>query len=343
MSTEIRPLHLPLPPKHPEKKILMEVPTGERLLGKTLTAVNTALQETIPFTFHPQLILVPERIEFSESIEKLIEKEEEERAPKSQYVYAGLSKAGVPSQVLDALFFYVKPSVLVPIYWSQSDNQKPTIYLTKDVKDDLSKNSQERLYVAALLGTRLIEETFLRLPTPLELTTIPWREIIRNNMDYVFDTILEQSKIQEECYHSFNRNTLDSFKEDVNRLLNDKSTRFVACGSEVHVLFPGQDIKTSDFIIGANFNSEIVSIVSMTIMKRFMKLMGLKPDRRIATEPERISRVKKILSTLTKETGLPVNTTQVFLDSLIPNYYSLLSKKISFGNQKIADPWTYPY
>ena len=307
-----------------------EVPSGGLLLGKTLAGVNKVMEEAI-HEFHSQPTMSAEQIQFVDSPEDLMEKERQEKGPRVQFMYAGLLKTGVPPTELDALFSNLDQTS--QLYLDRSG----TVYLTKATRDNLSKDSKTRIHTATTLGFELIEQILERQPTPLSLSSLPWREIARNHMEIAYKAILEQSK----QYPDFDREVFASFREAADKLLEHKKTRFAAKGARVYVIYPEKDIETSDFIFGSVFNSNIISIISKPIKERFMIFMAEQRTHDIPTDQEMTERTNRILKTLAQETGLTTDIKRAFLDSIIPPHYHLIAREVTFRGKTLITPWTY--
>lgn len=332
MPKENRPSHLS--PKDAGLRISREAPSGQRLLEKTLTIVNTALRESVPPKFHPQISLTPELIKFSGSPEKLREIEKEEKGPKSGFIYAGLQRAGVPSEVLDIqLFAATLADATVPTYWDKSG----TIHLADDVRDRLSGDAYPRAQMATFLGFKLVNDLLRRLPEPLELPPFPWREIVRNRMGANLDQMRQKSK----KYEGFKEEEFNAFIQNANSLLGEKKTRFIARGAEVQVLLPGQTTETADIKVGTKFDNELIALLSRPIKDRFIAIISMQTRNIRFTEPEVWTIIRRILEAMQGK-DLPTDTTTAYLDSLIPAYYPLLTQNLYFKGQEIANPWVYP-
>lgn len=325
MSRKEAPLSILMLSKDAGRKTITipEFPMGEALIQRTLDSVNMALRENIPPEFHPKLKLNPTQINFSKTKDQILAMEIQERSTKPQHMHDGLIESGMPADLINKLFSYIEASYPVPVYCHQPKNQTPIVYVVpRETKHNLSKSEQVRLQTAIFLGYQLIEHTVKRLVIPTELPTMPWKEIIRDNMEQSFKWIVETSKEQDTDFPNFNIDKFNSFRRKMNDLLSIRNVRFIAHGAEVHVVFPGQDLATSDFSLGSLFNQGIITLIAKPIERRFVNLLLNKRSNSYQKRPELEASAYDIITSLSANTRLSKEDTfGSFVHSRIPIYY----------------------
>lgn len=322
MSRKEAQLSMRMPPKDSGRKVVPEFPMGEALVQRTIDSVNMALRENTPPEFHPKLNLNPTQINFSKTKDQILAMEIQARSAKPQYMHDGLIESGMPANLINRLFSSIEAFYPVPVYCHQPDIKTPVAYVVpRGAKHNLSKSEQVRLQTAIFLGYQLIEHTVTRLTIPKELPRIPWEAIIRDSMEESFKWIAEASQKPDTDYPNLNIGKFNSFRRKMNDLLSARDVKFVAHGAEVHVIFPGQDLATSDFNLGPFFNQGIVTLISKPIERRFVSLLLNKRSNSYQERPELESRAFDIITTLSANTRLSKEDIfGAFAHSKIPTY-----------------------
>ncbi len=299
------------------RKVAPEFPIGEIAIQRTIDSVNVALRENLPSEFHPQLNLTQNQINFGKTPEEILVMDRKERLSKPQYIYDGLIESGMSTDEVSTLFANKETARLIPTYWHQPDNGSPIIYIPRNVKHNLSKDQQMRMETALYLGFQLVEDILKNLAIPSQLSGIPWQQIAQTNMEQFFEEITEPPKDQNSNYPNLNIKKFNSLRQEISDLLNNEATKFVAHGAEVHVVFPGQDLSTSDFSLGYLLNQGIITLISKGIQGRFTRhLLRTSGGRAYQTRPESEKKATNIIKIL----GINDLTTS-FLYSIIPLRY----------------------
>ncbi len=296
-----------------------EVLGGNKLLSQTVNSVNQAFKESMPIEFSSQANLSVGQINFDESRGKIEEMEARERASYPRHVYDGLIETGVSPQLVNSLFSHIDIAQDIPIYWNHRYGEKSTVYIPKDIKNNLSKDLQTKIRTSMILGIELIEQMVMRLPIPATLNNELWREIATNNLDTFLERVAEEQKLDNAYFADLNHNRLALVKERLHALLREQTTEFIANGAEVNIVFPGQDIGTSDFSLGSLLNQGIIESIAKPIQSKFVKLMIGKENQ----IKEIVSQTEKNSMQIIQALGIDIpNLLNEFRSYNIPNRYS---------------------
>ena len=149
----------------------------QKRVDKTIGLVNKSLQIILPAEFHSRMNLDPRQLDFSKTKEQLIKMENDLNNSNPRHLHDGLIGIGLPPQTVDPIFSNIDRETMFPTLWMPQNNVKSKIYVANNNLSDLaSEYNQKESNAAIELGSRLIQDLFERLPTPLE---IPQTEILK--------------------------------------------------------------------------------------------------------------------------------------------------------------------
>ncbi len=296
-----------------------EVIGGNRLLTQTVNSVNQAFRKWMPEMPNLQPSLSVSLIDFSNSRKKIEEMETQERKSNPQYMHDELIDAGASPKYIDFLFSRVDISRDIPVYWNRGHGARTNIYIPKDIKTKLSEDLQTRTQTAMALGIQLIEQMIMRSPVPSTVDNELWQEITSNNVDIFFERTVEEQKTGNPDFANLNLERFALAKKKIHTLLRDRTTKFIAHGAEVNIVFPEQDIETSDFSLGAFLNQGIIEYLARPIQAEFFKLMTGDTSSKIK---QIVSQTETNSMQIAKALGIDISSLpNAFYGSDIPNRY----------------------
>lgn len=293
----------------------------EAYIDLTVNFVNLSLRHAIPPEFYSRLRLTPKQFRFDKTLEEMqvIETSGHSPVPPPLYMHDGLIEAGIPQKAADAISSSIDPDEPMPMYWDQKDANTPaTIYVPKNIFD-LSKVYKDGVGLTLLsLGYQTIEHAINSLAMPRPLYRTSWKELASGTVKAFFETV-ENDK---NCYPDFSIEKFNFLKQQINLLLKSETTKLIAKGAEVNVLFDGQDMATRDISFGSDLNQGVLTLAAKHAEQLFTKF--LMKDENANSYQERPQQEEKA-ATILDDLGIDINDPKAivkhFLASKIPLMY----------------------
>lgn len=323
LSTEIRPQ----PAVIRKPLISTEIAIGETLLNQTLDAVNTACENIIPTEFHSRIrrLLVSD-INFHKKRKEIPDFEKEMISHKPQHIREALMKSGLSSTAINRMILGTDITHRVPIYWTGQDKDA-TLYIPTDVKSALSYTAPSRTSTSMQLGFALIEHIVETMPAVLDLGSLPWKNMAINKLKNFFFQIREGYESGEKDYSGLKVDELNIADRQLQTMIENEGTQFIAKGARIYVILPGQDIDTVELNLGSVFNADILVSLSEAIVAEFTRLMQRTNEVVFRFDERHKQNVLDVLNAL----GLsPDRLWEYFAGSFLPDAFE------KFSNSHIA-------
>ncbi|MBI4096523.1 MAG: hypothetical protein HY425_02270 [Candidatus Levybacteria bacterium] len=266
----------------------------------------------------PKISIDPNRVNASLTLEEIVKKEKQRNDSKSSYLYHALIDSGVAEKLADALFSSIGESDSIPMYWAEPT--EPIFIPGKEIEAYAKEDLASEVTAGLLLGMKLLERNIQRLPAQVELERKDWIEIARNNMDVFFQNIVTGYRQGDPNFANLDQIKLNRHRKNIIGILDHEDTRFVAQGAEVHVVFPGQTLESSDFSFGSTLNQGVITKIAAPLEIAFARKLA-NMDNRMA-KPEHEKNAEQILKALLPG-GMPEYTAlaKLFLESKIPSLF----------------------